>query len=81
MSEKFPNVSRPILADAVSMAVLGGCAVSDYQRPTLERVGAGDGEDGEHQDLRGGRLAICSRCRVKACSSALAAKGWAFAIR
>ena len=25
------------------MAVLGGCAVSDYRRPTIERVGAGDG--------------------------------------
>ncbi len=43
MSEKIPNASRPILAAAVSMAVLGGCAVSDYQRPTVERVGAGDG--------------------------------------
>ena len=43
MRERFPDVSRPILAAAVSMAVLGGCAVSDYQRPTIERVGAGDG--------------------------------------
>ncbi len=43
MSEKFPNVSRSVLAAAVSMAVLGGCAASDYQRPTIERAGAGDG--------------------------------------
>ncbi len=43
MREKFPDVSRPILAAAVSMTVLGGCAFSDYQRPTIERVGAGDG--------------------------------------
>ncbi len=42
MSEKAPNVSPGILAAAVSMAVLGGCAVSDYQRPTIERVAAGD---------------------------------------
>ncbi len=54
MREKFPDASRPILAVAVSMAVLGGCAVSDYQRPTIERVGAVDGRIVFAADVFGG---------------------------
>ena len=42
MGERAPNVSPRIHAAAVAMAVLGGCAVSDYQRPTIERVAAGE---------------------------------------
>ncbi len=42
MGERAPNVSPGILAAAVSMAVLGGCAVSDHPRPTIERVAAGE---------------------------------------
>ncbi len=35
-------LSPRVLGAALTMTVLGGCAVSDYQRPTIDRVSPGD---------------------------------------